>query len=104
MSDEEIDPAWQLPDDLKPKYPCQCCDFVTLLDRGDELLCPVCYWEDDGRDVDALDAPSAPNYGVTLRQARANFKAFGAFDKSAVEHVCSVDERTAFRHAPREIG
>lgn len=29
-------------------YPCPCCGYKTLPERGGYDLCPVCWWEDDG--------------------------------------------------------
>jgi hypothetical protein len=64
-----------------PRYQCDCCGFKTLLNPGCYEICDVCGWEDDradnGRRLNGPDAPSGPNR-VTLTQARANFRAFGA--------------------------
>jgi len=73
---------------MKHKYPCPCCEFVTLTSEppGTYELCPVCFWEDDG--VQFND----PNYAgganrESLNQARANFREFGASARSALPHV-----------------
>ena len=31
-------------------YPCPCCGFITLPERGGDDICPVCFWEDDRQD------------------------------------------------------
>jgi hypothetical protein len=60
-------------------YPCPCCGYVTLPDRGGFALCPVCWWEDDGQDdQDADRVRGGPNNDLSLTQARANFQRFGA--------------------------
>lgn len=50
---------------------CPCCDYPTLNERGAFEICPICWWEDDGRG-DA-DATCGPNGDTSLAQARANF-------------------------------
>jgi len=66
---------------------CPCCRHRTLGTRGDYVICPVCFWEDDGSDD--LDGVGGPNGDLTLAQARHNYAAFGA---------CAEE----FRHAVRE--
>jgi hypothetical protein len=82
---------------------CPCCDFVTLPERGNYLICPVCFWEDDGQDLGALDEPSGPNHRITLRQGRANFRRFGACEVAMVKNVVPTAERRRFEHRPRNI-
>jgi hypothetical protein len=96
--------GWYVPADPTPRHQCPCCDYVSLPERGNYLICPVCFWEDDGQDVDALDEPSGPNHGITLRQGRNNFKRFGACAEAMVKNVVSVEERKHFAHRPRDIG
>ena len=52
---------------------CPCCDYLSLPERGADLICPICFWEDDGQDLDNVDVPSGPNHAITLRQGRNNF-------------------------------
>lgn len=67
---------------------CPCCGFVTLLRRGWFEICPVCFWEDDGQDEDDADAVrGGPNRDLSLTQARANFREFGAYSMEALRHV-----------------
>jgi len=70
------------------KYKCPCCGFLTLDEQppGTFEICPVCYWEDD------LVQYNDPNYEgganqISLKQARANFKEFGACCKEFIERV-----------------
>lgn len=99
MNDNE--PMWYAPKDPTPRHQCPCCDYVTLPERGNYLICPVCFWEDDGQDHDRLDVRSGPNHGITLRQGRENFKEFGACEEDMVKHVCSADKRLQFEVKPR---
>lgn len=79
---------------------CPCCDYYTLPSRGSYSICAVCYWEDDGQDMDRLDEVSGPNH-ITLRQARANFTAMGACDQAAVSLVISESDRQPLRREVR---
>ena len=102
LSEMADDLGWYEPEDPTPRHLCPCCDFVTLPERGEYLVCPVCYWEDCGQDIDRIDEKSGPNY-LTLRQGRANFANFGASKSSMVKHVLSVADRQHFEHRPRSI-
>ena len=39
------------------QFQCPCCDHFTMEARAKWDICPVCYWEDDGQDVDDLQFP-----------------------------------------------
>ena len=92
---------WYSPDDPTPRHQCPCCDYISLPERGNYLICPICYWEDDGLDLDALNEPSGPNHGMTLREGRRNFLALGACDKNMLQNVIEIGERSRFEHQPR---
>jgi len=63
-------------------YACPCCGSLTLTERGGFEICDVCFWEDDGQDdADADTVRGGPNGSLSLTQARANFKKFGACKK-----------------------
>jgi hypothetical protein len=69
-------------------YPCPCCGYLTLGERGGYENCAVCFWEDDGQsDVDADVVFGGPNRDLSLSQARQNFRTFGASDRSRLHHV-----------------
>lgn len=74
-----------------PLLQCACCDHFSL-DDGDWEICPVCFWEDDGLGISEPDEESGPNH-ITLRQARANFAAFGACDRRLLSNVITIEER-----------
>jgi hypothetical protein len=94
-------PEWYEPDDPTPREQCPCCDYVSLPERGHFLICPVCFWEDDGQDMDELDVSSGPNHGLTLRQARNNFLLIGACHEDMKKYVLPEDQRTKLAHFPR---
>jgi len=69
-------------------YACPCCRFKTLSERGDDDICPVCFWEDDGQDDhDANYVRGGPNYSLSLTQARQNFMAIGACESRVLPKV-----------------
>ncbi len=71
------------------RYPCPCCGWLTYRvpasqDHG--YICPVCFWENDsfiGSDLQ----PSDSNHGLTLAQARMNYRTIGAVEQSLLPHV-----------------
>jgi len=68
------------------KHQCPCCDYFTLEERGRYDICPVCFWEDSGQDLDRIDEHSGPNH-QTLREGRAHFAEFGACDRAMLAHI-----------------
>ena len=58
---------------------CPCCGCRTLRARGGFETCPVCAWSDRGRDDhDAETLNEGPHGPLSLRQARVNYRRFGA--------------------------
>ena len=60
-------------------YPCPCCQQLTFPVPKEEAIayiCPLCQWEND---VFLLqdDEPSDENHGLSLAEARRNYKLFG---------------------------
>jgi len=100
LRDMVDDLTWYEPDDPTPREQCPCCDYISLAERFNYLICPICFWEDDGIDVDRLDSGSGPNH-MTLREGRSNFLVFGACDEKMLINVLAVAERSAFEHRPR---
>ena len=71
------------------KYQCPCCGYFTFPvspkeDNG--YICPVCFWEND-KYVYAEDEKSNSNHGMTLAQARDNFRQVGACEEAMVKNV-----------------
>ena len=73
-----------------PRYACDCCGYLTLLNPGHYEICAVCGWEDDRCDNNRIcggpDAPSGPNH-VSLTQGRGDFALFGASKERSKEYV-----------------
>lgn len=70
------------------RFRCPCCGCLTLDERGDCDVCEVCYWEDDGQDDHNADAVlGGPNGRLSLTQARANYRTFGACEQSMLVNV-----------------
>src|SRR5262249_11419209 len=98
MSDRSEDigePEWA------PRYQCPCCDYFSLGSDGEYEICCICCWEDDGTTLARLDSYSPPNR-MTLREARHNFKQWGASDKKRGPRALPLEERAAFRREPRK--
>lgn len=70
-------------------FPCPCCGFHTLpvpADGAVAYICPVCFWENDVF-LTSGDEPSDENHGLTLNEARMNFRTFGACRREMLPHV-----------------
>ncbi len=65
---------------------CPCCDHRTLVERGRYDVCRVCFWEDDGTEMESENLHSYPNK-MSLDAARNNFKEYGACDQRAKQFV-----------------
>ena len=94
---------WYEPDDPTPREHCPCCDYISLAERGNYLICRICFWEDDGQDIDELDMESGPNHGITLREGRKNFNDLGACEEKMLEHVLPETKRADYEFNPRNI-
>lgn len=70
------------------KHPCPCCKNLTFFEpaRGTDYICPVCFWLDDELQFDAPNYEGSANR-VSLEEARANYRTFGACSQDMVEHV-----------------
>jgi hypothetical protein len=67
---------------LGRRFPCPCCDFLTLEEAptGTFQICPVCRWEDDNVQYADLDYWGGANK-VSLSEARENFRRLGTSDQ-----------------------
>ena len=92
--------VWYEPDNPAPQAQCPCCDDVSLPVRNQSLICPVCFWEDDGQDIDELDRMSGPSHGISLRAGRLNVSAFGACELAMKQYVLPPEERLRFERRP----
>lgn len=67
-------------------FACPCCGYLTLPTRTDWDLCPVCFWEDDPSQAADESSDGGAN-GISLLEARANFRRLGAIDDAFVWKV-----------------
>jgi hypothetical protein len=64
---------------VEARFLCPCCGCKTLDAPGALLLCPVCWWEDDGQEnEDAGDVRLTVNGALSLADARAYYTRLGA--------------------------
>jgi hypothetical protein len=84
---------------------CPCCDYFSLAERGKCLVCPVCFWEDDCENPSnpQWDVASDLNDELTLREARNNFKQFGAWKLEFSYIVMSRADRDTLKYEPRNV-
>lgn len=70
------------------KYKCPCCHYYTFDEPvGDTYdICPICFWEDDGWQLENPDEAGGAN-NVSLKQARINFQQFGASESAMKKYV-----------------
>jgi len=103
FSRKQTEIQWYAPEDPTPREQCPCCDYISLPERGNYLICPICFWEDDGQDIDELNVSSSPNHGITLKQGRENFRNLGACEAEMVKHVISESNRKHYEYKPRAV-
>jgi len=87
ISNEKLNIKSYCVDSVIGKYPCPCCGYKTLpVPKEDAIayICPVCYWENDVF-IKSDDEPSDENGGMTLNQARENYKKFGVCEERFVK-------------------
>lgn len=70
------------------RYPCPCCGYLTFGEEpgGTYVICHVCFWEDDFVQFRDPDYRGGANK-VSLKEARENFKVFGAVEPDKVQFV-----------------
>jgi hypothetical protein len=68
---------------------CEVCGFYTFknTERDSFEICEVCFWEDDGFNDNPDEVRGGPNQDLSLNQARANFKQFGAYSQHAAQYT-----------------
>lgn len=72
---------------VNDRYICPCCGNYTFTEEpGSFDICPVCYWEDDAVQNDNEDLSGGANK-VSLREARENYKKFGACEERFISNV-----------------
>ena len=68
-------------------FQCPCCKFKTLYGRGEDEICPVCFWHDDGQDEANADCDLGGPNKLSLRDAQRNFHQIGAVEERFQLHV-----------------
>ena len=69
------------------KHKCPCCGYYTLFSEpGSYETCNVCFWEDDPAQAVNPDLYPGSN-GVSLKEARKNFKIYGAITEYCKKFV-----------------
>ncbi|WP_050009635.1 CPCC family cysteine-rich protein [Flavobacterium sp. B17] len=76
----------------KELFPCSCCNYKTIKEKGNYEICKVCFWEDDGNS-DELKY-SHVNH-MTLREAKDNFIIKGAILDKFIKFV-DVDSKLKY--------
>ncbi len=69
-------------------FGCPCCGYKTLDEAppGTFCICPVCFWEDDSIQF-ADPTYSGGANSISLEEAQANFRSFGAVTRDALSRV-----------------
>ncbi len=57
-------------------HTCPCCGYPTLDELGENEICELCGWEDDGQADDTATELWGTNSDYSLREARENFKRY----------------------------
>lgn len=79
--------AFEAADDRR--YACPCCGYNTYkepVQKSHGFICPVCFWEND-RFAKSQEDISEANHGLTLMQAKENYRQFGACAEGMISYV-----------------
>ena len=68
---EKLSVAIEIKGSIEHLFPCPCCGYKTIEERGQYYICKVCKWEDDGSD--SADSYSSVNR-MTLKDGRRKFE------------------------------
>lgn len=68
-----------------PVEPCPCCGADIPQNPSWGYICPTCLWEIDYDAQDASEEPSDQNHGLSLEEARMNFRTFGCSNPWLIE-------------------
>lgn len=63
---------------------CPCCSYQTIKERGQYMICPVCFWEDDGSND--INHYSSVNY-MTLLEGMDNFNKYACVTEASIKTV-----------------
>ena len=63
-------------------YLCPCCKNREFEEPAAFEICGICGWQDDGQnDKNADEVWGGPNRGLSLNQARKNYREYGFCDR-----------------------
>lgn len=65
---------------------CDCCGCITILEKSQNNICPVCFWEDDDESLYDQNMDSLINH-MPLWMARENYKNYGFSDYRFKDHL-----------------
>jgi hypothetical protein len=82
---------------------CSCCDYITLQRRARNEVCPACFWEDDGTELNQPNEPSASNDTLTVREARLNFNELCCCNVRWLTRVCTAQERAKYVYRSKQF-
>ena len=88
-ADGSREPSEPIPPERPGVCRCPCCGFKTFPVPPAEAvayICPVCCWENDVF-LASGDAPSDENHGLSLNQARENFRLYAVCDPNLAHLV-----------------
>lgn len=80
---------------------CPCCDYFTFAEWAAHEVCAVCFWENDGLDLNQITVQSPSNNSLTLWQARTNFETNGACHEDFLAKVCPDEQRKDYEYQSR---
>ena len=68
--------------------PCPCCGYLVFSEGpGSYEICPICFWEDDGLQLECATSLSGGANHTTLYEAQRNFAALGACEERSLDDV-----------------
>ncbi len=114
LTRESLDAAWRYGADKgiwknlvrkERGYPCPCCGYLVHDEpSGLHNICPICFWEDDGEQLDFPLHGNGANR-VTLLAGQKNYLDFGACEERRKPHVRVPlpDERSAEGWRPIDL-
>lgn len=74
---------------VSSEFSCPCCGYYTFpVDKSEAIayICPVCFWENDVF-TKSDDEPSDENRGMTLNEAREEYRRIGATREEFLKYV-----------------
>jgi hypothetical protein len=73
---------------IPPLNPCPCCGYLVFGDEpGSYEICEICFWEDDGLQLEFATTLDGGANRVTLLDAQLNYARLGACEATAMQHV-----------------